>query len=399
MSLEGITNEVMETLKRLLIEKMIELVPTLLADEITELIPTVLQEATPNIIARSKDMIEQFVISNSDTLKHTLSASFARTKAECKEFDKKHGRYIDRLLSDREKVYYKFARCKHMVILYDECLNGEQPYVPKKFRSDNYHVKTAEELDIVNRFDLEHFRGEREILRIRRDEYENECIAIDTKMIQLLEKANLSDDAEKKCLADWQKLIEQDITRIEKKRESKNNSTKRSFEKDKLFIAGHQRNRIKKSNSPPSNNNISNDPQPLQLTNGASNQQQQSTVATTSEPSANVPISDIPTAEHSTSTSLPPDPIISSQSTTPIPTPDVPDTPNTSNITEPSNLYDPEHIELDVNVIPETDISSDSASSSKNLIGTASNHPPIPPTQPSTQDLLRALRPRPQYQK
>ena len=52
MSLDGITNELMDALKVVLVEK------------ITELIPNILKEVTPDIIHHTKSVIESYVIEN-----------------------------------------------------------------------------------------------------------------------------------------------------------------------------------------------------------------------------------------------------------------------------------------------------------------------------------------------
>ena len=68
-------------------------------------------------------------------------------------------------------------------------------------------------------------------------------------------------------------------------------------------------------------------------------------------------------------------------------------------ITPAENLYDPERINFCDNEKPPTDTSSQDATCSKNEIATTSHHPPIVPTPPSTQDILKALRPRTSSQK
>ena len=152
MSLDGITNDLMDTLKKVLVEK------------ITELIPNILKEVTPNIISHTKVIIESYVVENSESLRESL----AKTDNDVKDFNKNNAAFIDSSLSEREKEYYRFSRCENLLNLYNECLEEDPPYVPKKFRSDNYHVKSEAELKIVDNIDLERFKGECNILNVRK---------------------------------------------------------------------------------------------------------------------------------------------------------------------------------------------------------------------------------------
>ena len=56
--------------------------------------------------------------------------------------------------------------------MYTECMESEPLYIPRKFRSDRYHVMSEAEITIINTRDFKRFKSECEILRIRRDEFE-----------------------------------------------------------------------------------------------------------------------------------------------------------------------------------------------------------------------------------
>ena len=76
MSLDGITNELMDTLKHILVYK------------ITELIPNILREVTPDLINHTKTVIESYVIENSDYIRESL----AQTDDVIKDFNNRLAR-------------------------------------------------------------------------------------------------------------------------------------------------------------------------------------------------------------------------------------------------------------------------------------------------------------------
>ena len=45
--------------------------------------------------------------------------------------------------------YDQFARCKHLLSLYGECLQENPPYIPRKFREDKIHVRSQREQENV----------------------------------------------------------------------------------------------------------------------------------------------------------------------------------------------------------------------------------------------------------
>ena len=395
MSLDGITNELMDTLKHILVNK------------ITELIPNILREVTPDLINHTKTVIESYVIENSDYIRESL----AQTDDVIKDFNKANERFIDQKLLEREQQYYNFARCQNLITLYHECLEHEPHYIPKKWRSDNYHVKSVTELNIVDKFDLERFKGECEILKVRRDEYAEKLSTIDTAITDLFTNSNLNREMKKKGLNRWTKLKNIDCARIDKKLASKTVSTKKAFEKDKVFLSSHRQNRVRPNtssnpsslhqasvattvNRPQENNNVTPqtssttrqptpvDPEPQSSSSGTVT----SNSTPTSSPSTKMTCSSSTTViacPVSTTTSITTATCNSNTSATSILecSPVLFSAPTTEH---ESPLYDPEHVDL-----------SDIDTCSKNLIGPDSqDDPPIPPTAPNTQTLLKELNPR-----
>ena len=434
MSLDGITNELMDALKVVLVEK------------ITELIPNILKEVTPDIIHHTKSVIESYVIENSDLLRDSL----AKTDEDIKEFNKTNERFIDSSLLEREKEYYKLARCENLIRLYNECMESEPPYVPRKWRSDNYHVKSEAELNIVDKFDLERFKGECEILKVRRDEYAGKLIAIDTNIDKLFRSSKLSRENQSKGLKRWEKLVNEDTARIDTKLGGKTESTKKAFEKDKAQLRTHRQNRIQQNAS--SNTDLHTTSQSATIVSATIVSADSSNHVDTAMPSSttdNVTVrprlktanqQSISKSSNSyqapsslvhthdsvpiTTASLPPAPATSVQrhnffpASTPGNKPSVPHTAHVSAVSSlktpvisvlaptsaPTNkqnrqeeifvdapLYDPEDVDLS-DVIDNT--------GSKNLPGPdCQDHPPIPPTMPNTQVILEEIKLRPKYQR
>ena len=90
--------------------------------------------------------------------------------------------YLNKKLNEREDVYYKYRRCDAYLDLYGESLAKEPLYIPKKFRSDSYHVMNEDELRSVTKFELQRFQSECEIFNIRRKQFLKEITTIDTQI-------------------------------------------------------------------------------------------------------------------------------------------------------------------------------------------------------------------------
>ena len=103
---------------------------------------------------------------------HIIESKPQEPFIDMQEFDRfrnKQEKYFNDMLDKREEILYKWTRYKELFDLYRECLQQEPPYIPRKFRNAKYHVMSSEEYACIQAFQLQRFRSECDILRIRRD--------------------------------------------------------------------------------------------------------------------------------------------------------------------------------------------------------------------------------------
>ena len=249
MSLEGVTEAVMESLKNILKEKILELIPSLL------------REIAPDIVKCAKNSIEDFVMDN-DLLQESVKQTLLSTDEEVENFKRAYSSLCNDKLKEREENLYKYTRCDRLIALFNECLQEEPMYIPKEFRMDRYHVKSTQELNIVTKMDLKRFQGECEILNCRREEFSKRVKHIDEEILDLVNENNVSAKSSKILIDRWYKLANEDKAKIDKKWDNKISSTKKAFEKDKQYFFKHQTDRVKNSER---NNNTNNTTQ-IQVT-------------------------------------------------------------------------------------------------------------------------------------
>ena len=150
------------------------------------------------------------------------------------EFFESYSTHWNTLLQQCEELYYKYARCEHLLDLYGECLEAEPEYIPRKFRNDSYHILSQEEKHIVNKSNLQKFQNECEILKLRRDRFTSQIIEKDDQISCYIKfrTENVT------CIENLQKLysdeIKNDIDRINLKWKKKIESTKKAYQRDKL---------------------------------------------------------------------------------------------------------------------------------------------------------------------
>ena len=232
MSLEGVTETVMDTLKLVLKEKILELIPTLM------------KEITPDIIRCAKDSIETFVLDN-DLLQETVKQTLVTTQEEVDNFVNSFRWICNEKLKERDNNFWKYSRCDRLLSLYNECLQAEPMYIPKEYRNDRYHVMSKQELNIVTKMDLKRFQGECEILKCRREEFLSRVKSIDEEYQKMIDESNVSQNASQKLVDRWQNLIKEDMEKVNSKWDKRIESTKKAFQKDKEYFYKHQTERVK----------------------------------------------------------------------------------------------------------------------------------------------------------
>ena len=240
MSLDGITSSIMDSLEKLL------------TDQIKNMVPALFAQISPFISDMVKNEVAQYFSDNSVielSISNTIKECLVNVDEDIRKFDRSYARIMDTNLHKREQEYYKYARCESTLQLYNDCMQSEPCYIPRKFRSDKFHVMSERELNILKKAELQKFQSQCEIENARREEYSKRCFAIDDEIHGLIKRCKISDTAEQKLLDKWQKLVKEDMDRINKKMETKRVSTKKAYEKDKEFLQKHQKQRVKTTTS------------------------------------------------------------------------------------------------------------------------------------------------------
>ena len=238
MSVEGLSNQIMESLKETLIDK------------ITELIPNLIKELLPSIINLSKDIIIHHL--QETNLVEDCIQEERNTKKEFDQFKHKHQYYFTKKLDEIKDEYYKHEKCKRISELYDriiennsECPDTNETYVPRKFRKDDYYAMSKAELDAISRFEQERLKSERDILKLRRQEYFNRIEKIDADISNFIKTNNISSPTKELAINRWNECISEDSDKVDIQWQKKIESTKESFKRDKEFLQNHQKTRLK----------------------------------------------------------------------------------------------------------------------------------------------------------
>ena len=111
---------------------------------------------------------------------------------EAKIFKDIHFEFFDEQLKKREKEYYKFARCDHLLDLYSEYLNKEPKFIPRQFRKDNYFTLNNAEKEIIRNLGIKRLEAECQLLELRRNEFTKRIFDIDKQVKIFIEKGEIS---------------------------------------------------------------------------------------------------------------------------------------------------------------------------------------------------------------
>ena len=202
-----------------------------LKDELLKILLKMISDLTPNIIARSEEIIETHI-----SKKYTKTTSALDQRIldnEINYFMDKNVKHMDEKLFERENNNYKHARCVNLLNLYTECMESEPLYIPRKFRKDNYHVKSDAERNVIKSLELKAFQSECEILRIHRDLFKQRMDFTDSEVKDFITNNDVSTDTKTWLSKRWEECINKDDEKVNKKWKKKLESTKTAFEKDK----------------------------------------------------------------------------------------------------------------------------------------------------------------------
>ena len=137
--------------------------PQLLCEDIKEILNNILPNAINDILMKTLDKVK-----NGPVVQHPpflLNTTLSNTSncivdLEVQRFTRENRDYMNYMLHKREDIYFKLTRCEHLTKLYHEYILESQPYVPKKFCKNNYHLMSLEKYNQLRDVELQRFRSE-----------------------------------------------------------------------------------------------------------------------------------------------------------------------------------------------------------------------------------------------
>ena len=135
---------------------------------IMAVLPEILLELIPLIIEKSEALINENITKGLETCRRNVPDNLNVNK-EVNSFIRRNNDHWQKKLEKRKDVYYKFTRSDQLILLYNECLEEEPIYIPRKFRNDNTFTMNEQEKNIYFKLDLTKLKTEMEILTTRRE--------------------------------------------------------------------------------------------------------------------------------------------------------------------------------------------------------------------------------------
>lgn len=206
---------------------------------ITEILPRIIEEITPVILEKSKSIIEQSAANlfiqarDQENVANNITNNIQQ---DVENFIYKNQSLWYSKLGKRKDALYKYLRCDKLILLYNDCLEIEPMYIPRKFRNDRVHVMNEKEKNIYKKLALEKMKTEMEILTNRREHFRNNLDETDKGLKHFVGNQNIPEVLKKQVLLEWEKDCQKDVTRLEEVWENKIKGMKESFEKDKVSL-------------------------------------------------------------------------------------------------------------------------------------------------------------------
>ena len=162
---------------------------------IMAVLPEILQELVPLIIEKSEALINEKIRKRSESCRRKLPDNLIVNK-EVSSFMRNKNHW-QKELEKRKDIYYKFTRSDQLILLYNECLEEEPIYIPRKFRNDNTFTMNEQEKNIYIKLDLTKLKTEMEILTTRREYFRKKLDEIDQEFTAFIESKSVSEVVKK----------------------------------------------------------------------------------------------------------------------------------------------------------------------------------------------------------
>ena len=191
-----------------------ELIKSNVIKSITAVLPEILQELVSLIIEKSETLIHENITKGLETCRRYLPDNLNVNK-EVNSFIRRNNDHWQKKLEKRKDVYYKFTRSDQPILLYNECLEEEPIYIPRKFRNDNTFTMNEQEKNIYFKLDLTKLKTEMKILTTTREYFRKKLGEVDQEFTAFIENESVSEVVKKKLEEEWVK--HQDRCRLAKK--------------------------------------------------------------------------------------------------------------------------------------------------------------------------------------
>ena len=156
-----------------------------------------------------------------------------KAKIDAKEYMNKNPSKFNEVFKKRNKLYQGYARCKNLTNLYNECLQSNPVYIPRKFRDDKFFVRDEEELEIVQVRFMGKFQSEFNLLRKRQRDFATAVNAEDDIIYNLLDHCRVTDSVKTEIANIWEQDVKADEEKIDQEWVTNTNGMKAAYEKEK----------------------------------------------------------------------------------------------------------------------------------------------------------------------
>ena len=146
----------------------------------------------------------------------------------------------------RVDLYKGYARCEHLTKLYNECLQANPIYIPRKFRDDNFYVRDEEELEILKGRFLGKFQCEYKLLKKRQRDFATAVDTEDDIIYNFIEHCNVPDMVKTEIGAIWERDVKANEDKVKKEWAANIEGMKTAYEKDKQVLLELNQRRARK---------------------------------------------------------------------------------------------------------------------------------------------------------
>jgi len=212
-----------------LIKEQQEELQSIILNQVQILLPSIFETITPFIINYTKTACtEHLITQQAPTVNHR----------EKENIISQNRINLNNALNKREKLFQQCHRASRLTDLYQEGLEEEVPYVPRKFRKDKTHTRNQNEIPTLQHLNIQRCIAECEILKIRTENFKSEIKHIDDEIINNVNSLTDSQQTATEIIHMYNDFASMDECDVIKKWDRKIESLKKAFKRDREL---HQR--------------------------------------------------------------------------------------------------------------------------------------------------------------